>query len=507
MHLLFVLAFFSLFSPLVSSKLGDFVQDSVLRTYHQVSGVGDSNLQEQEDTNLKRTKKLMSMNKIESLKASGAAGEKLVKIDLSDCQLEDAEFPIEEILKHSATLEMLNLGGNNLSNLPDSMEELKGLRILFFAGNKFEHVPEVLGKLEQLYMLSFKGCKLKSISETALSPSIEWLILTDNSLSQLPKSIGNLSGLKKCMLAGNHLSHLPEEMSACKNIELIRISSNKLSELPHWLITLPRLSWLAFASNPFCSGDEDEVDEDDTLDIVDYADLQMQEVLGQGASGEVYKAVWKGQEVAVKMFKGAATSDGLPQDEVAAGIKIGKHANTVELLAKVQGVPNGRLAVLLPLIPPSYQTLGNPPNFDTCTRDNYSEQQTFHPQGAIRILRSLADISTHMHANGLSHGDLYAHNILVDLGIGDKPLTKLTDFGAASVLSRLTAEQAHLIERIEVRAMGCLIEELGQRLEGEGSAGVAAKLEALAVACTAVDTLSRPSFATLRSSLESLIEE
>lgn len=451
----------------------------------------------------------MSPTKMESLKASGAAGDRLVKIDLSNCQFEDGDFPevMEEVLKHRATLELLNLGGNNLSALPDSMVELKCLRILFFAGNKFESVPEVLGKLENLYMLSFKGCNLKSISETALTPSIEWLILTDNSLTQLPKAVGNLLGLKKCMLAGNQLSHLPDEMSACKKIELIRISSNNLSELPQWLISLPRLSWIAFASNPFCltgsSGDSKEA----PLESVDYADLEMQEVLGQGASGEVYKAIWKGQEVAVKMFKGAATSDGLPEDEVAAGIKLGQHTNTIELLAKVKGVPHGRLAVLLPLIPPSFDTLGNPPSFDTCTRDTYPEGTTFDPRGAVSILRAIADICAHMHASGLSHGDLYAHNILVDPSSRDAPLTKLTDFGAASVLSGLTAAQVQHMERIEVRAVGCLMEELGQRLDGEGSAEMAAKLEALAATCTDEDTLSRPSFAALHSSLGSLLSE
>ena len=79
---------------------------------------------------------------------------------------------------------------------------LTSLRIFFALGNKFEAIPAVMGTLPRC------TCRVVLQVEPAdarrrRAPSVEWLILTDNQLTALPKSIGKLSGLKKCMLAAN----------------------------------------------------------------------------------------------------------------------------------------------------------------------------------------------------------------------------------------------------------------------------------------------------------------
>jgi Leucine-rich repeat (LRR) protein len=102
-------------------------------------------------------------------------------------------------------------------------------------------------------MVSFKSNSLNRIDEEALTSSITWLILTDNELSSIPRSIGKLTHLRKCMMAGNKLTSLPEEMAGCQELELLRLAANDLTELPSWLLKLPKLSWLAFAGNPIGS--------------------------------------------------------------------------------------------------------------------------------------------------------------------------------------------------------------------------------------------------------------
>ena len=169
-----------------------------------------------------------------------------------------------------------------------------------------------------------------------------------------------------------------------------------------WLWKLPKLTWLALAGNDesgLClhsssgddsgsssgggSGDDSSGSgsggKDDGIPAVSWSDLLIQEKLGEGASGVIYKASWSssssssgiaqavfpttdniidgmvigvevgvGQEVeqglvprprveqrvcserdplvvAVKLFKGGKTSDGLPEDEMKAAQAAGGH--------------------------------------------------------------------------------------------------------------------------------------------------------------------------------------
>ena len=57
------------------------------------------------------------------------------------------------------------------------------------------------------------------------------------------------------------------------------------------------------------------------------------------------------------------------------------------------------------------------------------------------------------------HGDLYAHNILVN-ETGD---SLLGDFGAASFYDPTDRVMGQALERLEVRAFGCLLEDMLDR--------------------------------------------
>lgn len=168
--------------------------------------------------------------KAEKILAAIVSGERLTRVDLSDCGL--TSIP-EAVFQLGECLELLNLGGNMISTLPDSMVVFQKLRILFFAQNKFTHIPKVLGKLSSLYMLSFKSNQLCVIDDASLSPSICWLILTDNNISELPSSIGKLIGLRKLMLAGNKISHLNEELQHCRVRLLLHVFSSLNMTIVH----------------------------------------------------------------------------------------------------------------------------------------------------------------------------------------------------------------------------------------------------------------------------------
>jgi len=394
------------------------------------------------------------METLNELRSGQLAGSKRLKLE---CGL--TQFP-SEILALADSLEILDLSNNHLKALPDEFERLKHLKIVFFTNNDFEEIPEVMRQCLGLKMVSFKSNQVASVGEHALPPKLRWLILTDNKIEKLPASLGSLSYLQKLMLAGNRLQSLPESMASCKNLELIRISANQLTRLPPWLFALPRLSWLAYAGNPLCNRDATHKP---VLPDIDWAELTLGEILGQGASGVIYQGLWTTQlgqkEVAIKIFKGEVTSDGLPADEKAASLAAGCHDNLVNVLGKLSNEPQGKLGLVFSFIPPHYKSLGQPPSFDTCTRDTYSASASFSLPVILRITIGIASAAAHLHAKGIMHGDLYAHNILVN-ETGD---SLLGDFGAASFYDKSDVVIVQALERLEVRAFGCLLEDMLDR--------------------------------------------
>src|SRR5487761_2800245 len=143
------------------------------------------------------------MDTLSLLREGKLAGIK--RLDLS-CGL--TAFP-DEIYDLAASLEILNLSGNDLSALPDDLPRLKKLRVIFCSDNQFADVPEVLGQCPNLEMMGFKANKIESMSGASLPRGLRWLILTDNRLSELPAELGQCARLQKLMLAGNQLQHLP----------------------------------------------------------------------------------------------------------------------------------------------------------------------------------------------------------------------------------------------------------------------------------------------------------
>ncbi|ESA34393.1 serine threonine protein kinase [Leptolyngbya sp. Heron Island J] len=412
------------------------------------------------------------------------------------------EFPLE-ILDLADSLEILDLSNNCLSSLPQEFSQLKKLRVAFFNNNQFEEFPEVLAACPNLSMISFKGNKLKSISEDALSPNIRWLILTNNQLTTLPSSIGKLSQLQKCMLAGNQLQSLPDELANCKKLELIRLAANQLQTLPAWLFNLPRLTWLAYAGNPCCQPTASPIDT--SLAAIDPAELQLAEVLGQGASGIIYKGFWQTdassvQDVAVKLFKGEITSDGSPLDEMQACMAAGKHPNLMNMLGKPSRPIEGKAALVFSFITSDYSNLGEPPSLETCTRDTYKEDTSFTLPVILKIAQGIAAVVAHLHSRGIIHGDLYAHNILVN----SQGKAILGDFGAASFYDPSEQTTAKALESFEARAYGCLLEDLLERHISENEENeikIFQCLRQLQQCCMSTVSSERPSFSRINQVL------
>lgn len=404
------------------------------------------------------------------------------------------EFPAE-LYRFSDSLEILDLSGNKLSDLPADLHRFQKLKRLFLTSNNFSHIPAVLSLCPALVMVSFKGNQLTEFAEASLPEQLEWLILTDNQLTQLPNDFGRYTKLRKVAMAGNQLSSLPDSMQQCRDLGLLRLSLNQFESFPDWLFELPKLAWLALGANPACP-----VPEAQAITAHSLSDYQLLEKLGEGASGVIYQARFAQDKelVALKQFKGWITSDGCPKDEMNNYLNAGDHPNLIAVKAKLKDCDLPGL--VMELVPASFSVLGQPPSFETCTRDTFTQGQSLTLPKLKQLALQVVDVMAHLHQQQICHGDLYAHNMLVN---EDQQLY-LGDFGAATALHALPQKQQQLFCALEVRAFGYWLLDMQSLLSVDESAEFEQRFAAVVQLSMQQKVSSRPGFWQLRVLLNEL---
>jgi serine/threonine protein kinase len=238
---------------------------------------------------------------------------------------------------------------------------------------------------------------------------------------------------------------------------------------------------------------------------IDWSNLDLEHPLGEGASGVIYRAKLTEADietaVAVKMFKGSVTSDGLPRSEKIACIAAGLHPGLIPVNGKISGHPENAMGLVMSLIDTSFVNLAGPPSLASCTRDIYAADTRFTISSALNILLGIATVSDHLHSHGILHGDLYAHNILWN----EKGDALLCDFGAASFIPQNEIDLAQALQRIEVRAFACLLEEILARTHTTIEENhIVEVLRELHTRCDHTIVNKRPLFAEIKSNLTSL---
>jgi serine/threonine protein kinase len=167
----------------------------------------------------------------------------------------------------------------------------------------------------------------------------------------------------------------------------------------------------------------------------------------------------------------------------------------------------------MPLIPPAHINLAGPPSLQSCTRDVYPSGFRLSTALALNIACDVTDALAHLHQRGVMHGDLYAHNILIDPVHGQ---ARLGDFGAATRLPAQPSDVGRGLLALEVRALGCLLEELGATAKTNSSPAANHQSHAqaadpaiqtmlgLAAACLSERPPERPGVAEVAEALQAL---
>ncbi|XP_059122494.1 leucine-rich repeat-containing protein 40 isoform X3 [Peromyscus eremicus] len=170
----------------------------------------------------------------------------LEDLDLSNNRL--ATVPAGFALLSS--LLRLNLSSNQLKSLPPEISRMKRLKHLDCDSNLLETVPPDVGSMESLELLSLRRNKLRVLPEFPSSRHLKELYLGENQIEMLgAEHLQHLQAILVLDLRGNKLRSVPEEMALLQSLERLDLSNNDISSLPCSLGNL-HLKFLALEGNP-----------------------------------------------------------------------------------------------------------------------------------------------------------------------------------------------------------------------------------------------------------------
>jgi Leucine-rich repeat (LRR) protein len=144
---------------------------------------------------------------------------------------------LEELPKHIGgnhkRLLVLDVTGNNIEQLPDSVGELEGLNMLIVSSNRLKSLPDNVGRLKNLVNLYASNNQLESLPESVGElKGLLYLFAYNNRLRSLPDSVGKLERLIKLFVYNNQLQSLPGSVGKLQKMLKLSIYNNQLQSLP-----------------------------------------------------------------------------------------------------------------------------------------------------------------------------------------------------------------------------------------------------------------------------------
>ncbi|XP_020605676.1 leucine-rich repeat-containing protein 1-like [Orbicella faveolata] len=189
------------------------------------------------------------------------SGKSLKTLDLSANNISNLPETMGELKK----LEKLQLGsticelerrafqnGNRLFTLPSSFGWMVNLQKLHLDENQLVELPENFGSLINLEWVDFGQNRLQSLPPSfCLLTKLWYLQLSQNYLQTLPENFGNLTSLIELRLNNNYLKELPSSFANLINLQTLDLFHNELTKIPKELLNLKKLLRLDLDKNKF----------------------------------------------------------------------------------------------------------------------------------------------------------------------------------------------------------------------------------------------------------------
>ncbi|KAI9887937.1 MAG: hypothetical protein M1823_000194 [Watsoniomyces obsoletus] len=175
--------------------------------------------------------------------------ETIKDLDLSDNQLSGTLDPRIDRLQH---LVALNLAGNTVSELPESLGGLHALRTLNLSNNSFTSLPfNVLAhmSLTELRASNNRIAGTLVSTESTTMETLQYLDLTHNELASLVDSQElHLPSIREFYVSNNRLTSLPA-VTGWEELLTLDASHNRLTDFPTGLADLQKIKQIALKGN------------------------------------------------------------------------------------------------------------------------------------------------------------------------------------------------------------------------------------------------------------------
>jgi Leucine-rich repeat (LRR) protein len=144
----------------------------------------------------------------------------------------------------------IRLQGQKFTKVLDLIRSLTSLEHLILSYNSIEELPEWIGELQNLRVLEITNNCLKTLPDAIGDLKLlEHLKARGNKIEYLPESFGNLESIKILELYRNKIEKLPESIGNLSNLELLDLHENKLITLPVTIGKLTNLEKLIVKDN------------------------------------------------------------------------------------------------------------------------------------------------------------------------------------------------------------------------------------------------------------------
>lgn len=149
-----------------------------------------------------------------------------------------------------SSLVRLNLSSNQLKSLPAEISQMKRLKHLDCNSNLLETLPPELASMESLELLYLRRNKLRVLPEFPSCKLLKELYVGENQIEVIgAEHLKHLNSLLVLDLRDNKLKSIPDEMTLLQSLERLDLSNNDISGLPYSLGNL-HLKFLALEGNP-----------------------------------------------------------------------------------------------------------------------------------------------------------------------------------------------------------------------------------------------------------------